>query len=387
MLHDDRGCTQVLDLASKVADLAGLTARVSQLLEALTASHGTTQQPPSNTNTQSRSSRAMDRSSARTDSGFGHTAGSKQHRGRFAPQQQQQLQKVAVGTSPSHLRYASQGVLLLSPQLMLVPGASGSDGSFGAAKEPGHTTDRGDSTATATTTAAQREAAAAQQEAAGSQLVRAGSNTGHFVQDEHQHTQQQQQYCSSSHQGGKLGAQVMPTRDTGADADDDSPCHSPMSHDEVMQVSIHSMGTDLLLQEVRKALPDAPRLAPLLAVLTFQFCGSARVQMLQACTQQQQQQMHSSSSSRSRKRNGSPGPPGSVTSCVSKNLHECKGLRGMLNPAGGGGAGGADAGGLLAGESGPGDSCGELCGAADMERMLAVLIHWQQKMHAHITSR
>jgi hypothetical protein len=53
-----------------------------------------------------------------------------------------------------------------------------------------------------------------------------------------------------------------------------------------LEYSIHSLGSDLLQQEVKAVFPDAPRGSALLACVTFQFSGAARVALRQHVLQQ-----------------------------------------------------------------------------------------------------
>jgi hypothetical protein len=143
-----------------------------------------------------------------------------------------------------------------------------------------------------------------------------------------------------------------------------------------MQVSIHSMGADMLLQEVRRAFPESPRLAPLLAVLTFQFCGAARGQVMHKLQQQQQQEVQgltlSSPTAQQSSSSSSSGQaqPGCCPSCAS-GTSGCEGQAGAASSSSGG-SGGCRQG---------------VCADADMQHMLGVFIAWQQTVHDHITSR
>jgi hypothetical protein len=152
---------------------------------------------------------------------------------------------------------------------------------------------------------------------------------------------------------------------------------------DVMQVSIHSMGADMLLQEVRRAFPDSPGLAPLLAVVTFQFCGAARGVMMRRLQQQQQQEVQglmldtptalqsdNSSSGNSSSSSSSQMQPGCCPSCAS-------GTSGCEGQAGAGSSSSGGSGGCRQG----------VCADADMQHMLAVFMTWQQTVHDHITSR
>lgn len=153
-----------------------------------------------------------------------------------------------------------------------------------------------------------------------------------------------------------------------------------------MQVSIHSMGADMLLQEVRRAFPDSPRLAPLLAVVTFQFCGVARVRMLRKLLQQQGhmqqdwqqeqqqgclggQQLPTAGHQQHMGNNSSSSGSGVQRSCCSSCADSADGCEGT-----GSGCGSSS-------------SSQGLCGDVDMQHMLAVFIAWQQAVHQHITSR
>jgi hypothetical protein len=152
------------------------------------------------------------------------------------------------------------------------------------------------------------------------------------------------------------------------------------SQTSVMQVSIHSMGADMLLQEVRRAFPDSPRLAPLLAVVTFQFCGGARARMLRKLLQQQghmQTQQEQQEGCLGRQQALLAEPQQHTASSSSSGVqHSC--CPSCADSAGGcGGPGG-----------GSSSSNGQgLCGDVDMQQMLAVFLAWQEAVHQHITSR
>lgn len=334
---------QVLDLASKVANLAGLTARVCQMLEAFTGTDtGSTsllhqQQQHSNANSNSRRRRGSKQPAPSAPAGDASAAGALQtaegtdHHDYHHPQQQKQqpLQEVAAGKSPSHQRYASQAVLLQAPQLVLVPVPTA-----------------GDSAASA---------------AAGS-LLAAGNPAAASEPPGQQSQQQQQGLLAHGKHEGVAGR----------------------SHPSVMQVSIHSMGADMLLQEVRRAFPESPRLAPLLAVVTFQFCGVARARMLrkllhqQGHAQQQQDQQQGCVGGQQLPATDPQQHMGNSSSSSGSGVqHSCC-------PSCADSADGCE---------GTGSGCGNssssqgLCGDVDMQHMLAVFMAWLQVVHHHITSR
>lgn len=252
----------------------------------------------------------------------GHYQQHQQQQAGQQSQQQQPLQEVAAGKSPSHQRYASQAVLLQEPQLELVPAAVDS-----------------------TTTQSNGHAAAAS----------AGAGARRSLD------LLQQPLLPQQHQAVLVSATA------------DSISHQParMSHPEVMQVSIHSMGADMLLQEVRRAFPDSPRLAPLLAVVTFQFCGAAKAHMLQKLHQQQQQhqqqQVQLVHNQRRQQEQQQRGQEAGLDQQDSSCCSSCA-------------AGSA----ACAGAAG---SPGGLCADVDMQDMLSVFLCWQQAVYDHITSR
>lgn len=360
---------QVLDLGSKVANLAGLTARVSQMLEALTdTAHNSNardqhQHHSSSGSGGSRGRQHKTRGSRQalfSAAGIGDSmAGvqpdrydTEQHCSQNRQQQQQPLQEVAAGKSPSHQRYASQAVLLQAPQLVLVPVPGASAAATAAAAAAGDDLDLLDAAAARTggSLLAAREPTVAA--ARSSTQEDESFSVSHKQQqsgwpDHHQQQQQQQQLVKAS-----------------------------LAPAEVMQVSIHSMGADMLLQEVRRAFPDSPRLAPLLAVVTFQFCGTARTHMLHKLQQQQQQQhgvrlpeaavQYSSSNS------GNTGSAGVQDSCC---------------PSCASGAGGCEGVGIGASSSSSSSSVRQgLCADADMQHMLGVFMAWQQAVYDHVTN-
>jgi hypothetical protein len=148
-----------------------------------------------------------------------------------------------------------------------------------------------------------------------------------------------------------------------------------------MQVSIHSLGSDVLLQEVRRAFPDSPKLAPLLAVVTMQFCGAARQLMLQKLQQQQQQDMLQAQAQQ-RQVMAAPSLPAAASCSTSHVLDKLTGTSAWAAAdCAGDGCGGRHDGNSSSSSS----SC--LCSAADMDAMLEVFLGWQQGMCEHIVGR
>lgn len=335
---------QVLDLASKVANLAGLTARVCQMLEALTGTGTGTdstsllhqQQQHSNPNSSSSRRRGSKQQAPSAPAGDASAAGALQtaegtHHHDHHPQQQQPLQEVTAGKSPSHQRYASQAVLLQAPQLVLVPVPTAG---YSAAS------------------------------AAGS-LLAAGNPAAASELPGQQSLLQQQGLRAHGKREGVAGR----------------------SHPSVMQVSIHSMGADMLLQEVRRAFPDSPRLAPLLAVVTFQFCGVARARMLRKLLQQQghTQKQDQQQEQQQGCVGGQQLPTAHPQQHMCNNSSSSSGVQRSCCPSCADSGGGCEGTGSGCG-SGSSSSLG-LCGDVDMQHMLAIFMAWQQSVHHHITSR
>jgi hypothetical protein len=104
-----------------------------------------------------------------------------------------------------------------------------------------------------------------------------------------------------------------------------------------MEYSIHSLGSDLLQQEVKAVFPDAPRGSALLACVTFQFSGAARVALRQHVLQQAEHthggaaaDMPSPSRSSSSNRHLADGPhSNSHTSSPPTSLLHPASIRGM----------------------------------------------------------
>ena len=242
---------QLLDLAAKVTDLAGLTARVSQLLEALQEQQQHNKQQQSKQQEQQHG----------WQSSHGHDHGHHH-------QQQQQWQD-------QHEKLQQQ----LYP---FVEGFSGATPyrTRGRLGPPG-------AAATALTTT----------------QVAAARTT--MLPDHHQQQWQQQQQqgpngCLNFDFGidqSTISQQPAATARTQSDMllqqvnrPADTPSHERYASQAVLlqpprgslttkgdflEVSIHSLGSDLLESEVRGVFPEAPRGAAVLAAVTFQFCGVA----------------------------------------------------------------------------------------------------------------
>jgi hypothetical protein len=292
--------------------------------------------------------------------------------------QQQQLLLLGDGTAPSHKRYASQAVLLQPPKLVRVRRPCSFE--QGTAGHSSHAEQQDQQLV------APQMAASVEQP----QPLPQQQHNGQVVAVLHLQRQQQQRY-------------------------------------ELMQVSIHSLGADMLMHEVRRAFPDSPRLAPLTAVVTFQFCGSAKQLMLQQ--QQQQQQLTapqglcwtdpSSSSSvrraatpadvrqqqqqQQRSMQGScqraasaplPSAPSFVrTSGAAAHSSSSKASTPEQSPAAvASGAAGDSSGCPCRGDSGADGSssdagCSCLCSGDEMQAMLTVFMTWQQQVCSFITAR
>lgn len=246
---------QVLDLASEVSNLAGLTARVSQLMEQLqqlqpAASHHHSQQRQQHARQrpqqqQQQHSKQQSPLEVQCSKQLRDHDCFEQVHAEYNQQQQQPLQPqplylVGDGIAPSHKRYASQAVMLQAPQ-----------------------------------------------------LVRVNATRCHMLDqqgtDHHDHPQQQQQASSAAPAVGAAGVQRSSREALQRQQHQQvqSLAQQQQQQGKVMQISIHSLGSDVLMHEVRRAFPDSPRLAPLTAVVTFQFCGTAKQLMLQQWRQQQ----------------------------------------------------------------------------------------------------
>lgn len=312
---------QVLDLASKVANLAGLTARVGQMLEALAgpteASQHSTHSAAAAQQHQASLHDTISSSSSRKQGAAFPTQSLRidPESPEYHQHHQQPLQEVAAGKSPSHQRYASQAILLQPPALVIVPAADSSSTCQDAGSSP--------------------PAAVPRAEAEDAVALRGSTSSTTSSMHQDQLFAKQQQQPQEQQQPAVSSVALLPA-----------------AHPDMMQVSIHSMGADMLLQEVRRAFPDSPRLAPLLAVVTFQFCGAAKAHMLHALQQQQQLQPQQPQQQ----------PAPADDSCC----HGC-----TTGSAACGGAVGS-----------PG-----LCADADMQHMLAVFLTWQQAVYNYITSR
>ena len=434
---------QILDLASKVANLAGLTARVSQMLELLppqqqhhqqgTPPGSSTQQDQHRTHSRDNNSRewkssqkASCSSSSRKAVGHGPRQGfdhqdehyqqdvSTSRRHHQQEQQhpsprQQQLQEVAAGRSPSHQRYASQAVLLQAPQLMLLPAQSG-------VGTPLH----GSSRIAEATSTEQIGGFEAEQPHRAETATLYHKQQQQVEQQLHQQQQQQQQQEDRGEKESGEQQQVVPAVTPANSSSSSQPSglsQGPGRHKgrapgttppDVMQVSIHSMGADMLLQEVRRAFPDSPRLAPLLAVVTFQFCGTARDCMLQKL----QQQMQSSQTGQKQGRHAQHQQGLQMPLLLRGTQQEQQEQRQpsyTMTSSGGSSSSSMGGGGVIAKQSccapcatgsdgcegvGGGASSSRnssswvgLCADADMQHMLVVFLNWQQMVYDHITNR
>lgn len=177
-----------------------------------------------------------------------------------------------------------------------------------------------------------------------------------------QSTKLQQQQQQESSTGGLTTGSGTSSRGAAVHSSSSSAAVQQQQHnaaEHLMQVSIHSCGSDVLLQEVRRAFPDSPRLAPLTAVVTFQFCGQAQRIMMQHLQQQHQQHQEQSQGwllGSAAGINGSSSCSHSHSSAISASS-----------------------------SSNAATSC--VCSSDDMAHMLEVFLHWQQQVHCYITSR
>lgn len=261
----------MLDLASKVSNLAGLTARVSQLWEELLRH----QQHSSHLQQHQQQQRGKEEmgEAAKFDnspSGSSHTVLQPQtaetsHELDYQQQHQKHDQLHHPHSLPralnllydhgsgfSHKRYASQAVTLLQPQLLTVLLPDSLHSTHGRECQLPYSTD--------VCSDEQRKSSA---QSSSRPVEQPQILADDYEGLEHPHQQQQSQQQQQQQQ--------------------------------LIQISVHSLGSDVLVNSVRRAFPDCPRLAPLTAVVTFQFCGQTQQVMLQQQQglRSQQQQQHS----------------------------------------------------------------------------------------------